>query len=497
MSARTAWLLAVAFAAIAAAFIWIGIERPVWLDEANTVQVAERGMAGISGALRSENNLPLYYFILSFWINLFGDSEIALRLLSGFFYAAGVAVAFVLGREALRSRHGAWFSAFFYLCSMQAVSQAQNIRMYAFLGMVSGLSAWAFFRLFGEKRAAKADWAVWIAWNAIGLLTHVWFVFIPAAQFLALAMWRRAELGKFFAAGCAAAVPFLLFWGRGFYDQLHNGATNWMPPFQFWFVPDALLTFFGGAAALALYLAAAAFVLADRPAASRWFLRPEVRTLAAVFFFSLALPLAVCVVKPIYAPNRYTVIALAPLAVLFGGVFANLAPRRAAVAICAALLVLVLAARFRGRDTVPEAQLPEGQSDRTTADYVVRNAAEGDAIVFTSLTRAAADYYFRRRQATGRFVEISYPPEYARHLSWADSNRMLQDPAKLNREASETVERLVAMARDGKAVWVYFGYDPRVAAVLKRKLDNALRLDRRVDLSGPYHTRLLVYRGAK
>ena len=87
-------LLAVCALAAAIVFIAVGIGRPVWLDEANSVLIAGHGFSGIVDALSRDNNLPLYYFLLSGWMRVFGNSEIAVRSLSAVFYLAGCAAAF-------------------------------------------------------------------------------------------------------------------------------------------------------------------------------------------------------------------------------------------------------------------------------------------------------------------------------------------------------------------------------------------------------------------
>ena len=72
-------------------FIVVGIERPLFVDEAYSVLIAGRGVSAIVDGLSRDNSFPLYYFLLSFWMRLFGDSEIALRSLSAIFYVGGCA----------------------------------------------------------------------------------------------------------------------------------------------------------------------------------------------------------------------------------------------------------------------------------------------------------------------------------------------------------------------------------------------------------------------
>ena len=116
-------------------FTAVGIRRSVWLDEANCNLISSHGLSEIIEGLRRDNNAPAYYVLLAIWARVAGNSEIAFRVLSGACYAAGAAATFFLGLSIYRNRRIACYCAFFYLASTQAIQEAQNIRMYAFLGL--------------------------------------------------------------------------------------------------------------------------------------------------------------------------------------------------------------------------------------------------------------------------------------------------------------------------------------------------------------------------
>lgn len=477
-------LLAVWAVLAVAVFLFVGIGRPVWLDEANSILISSRGPAGIVDSLRQDNNLPVFYLLLWGWMQMFGDSEIALRLLTGAFYVGGFLAAGALAYAIFQRKRAALYGSVFYLASVQAIHQAQNIRMYSLLGMFAGVSTLAFVRL-ARDPGTRRLWAFYIAWNTLGLFTHVWFGFVIAAQVAAAGVWK-CRFNAFLRAAVVPALTFAALWGPIFWAQLHNGATAWMPPFQFVFVPDVLLQFYGVVPGLLVY---GTLLLIP---GKRFFEPQAVRLGATVFGLSLLFPLAVSVFKPIYWPGRYTIIALAPLAAILGAVFTRFLPSPAAAGLCAGLLAFGAAGQFTGRERVPESDLPAGQSDRTTALYILRHAAPGDALVFTSLTRASADYYFRRTGTQTRFAEISFPEENARHLGWTGSK-----PCDLlEREADTVVPRLRRLVEAGHTVWVYYGFDPEISNILVRKLEAAVPLQRVEPLRGPYHAGLRIY-GAK
>ena len=54
----------------------------LWLDEALTVDIARLPLHEIPNALKHDGAPPLYYYLLHFWIVLFGQSNDAVRSLS-------------------------------------------------------------------------------------------------------------------------------------------------------------------------------------------------------------------------------------------------------------------------------------------------------------------------------------------------------------------------------------------------------------------------------
>lgn len=486
-------LLAASLAA-AVAFVAIGIQRPVWLDEANSVLISSRPFTGIVAALRVDNNFPLYYFLLAPWMRLFGDSEIALRALSAIFYLGGAGAAYLIGKDLCADARAARYSAFFYLASAVAIRSAQNIRMYSLLGMLSAFALLSLLRLLRGNGSWRTRIFFALA-HAAGLLTHPWFAFVLPAEALLVLLLDRRRFVEWMRAILPAAILFCALWGPEFLNQVRNQATDWMPPFEQAIWLDELLGFYAVIPSLALYfLASAAWLMEKDRAKRKTLLRDKgVAMLLVYFAANLALPLLASWARPIYWPGRYAIIALPPLAALLGIVLSSTLPRPILPLAGLLLLVFGVTQQAAHRNDTPEADLEAGQSDRATAQFLLSHAAPGDAIVFTSLTRAAADYYFRRSRAANRFVEVSFPGETAQHLGWLDLGFGPDRRRRLETEASATVSRLQQLEAAGRTVWMYDGYARQVSSVLKQKLDSTNAPPRVYALSGPYHQRILAY----
>lgn len=487
-------LLLAAALASAVVFIAVGIERPVWLDEANSVLIASRGFTAIPDSLSRDNNLPCYYFLLSLWMRIFGDSEIALRSLSALFYLGGCGVTFRLGRRLARNHRAACYSAFFYASSALAIRQAQNIRMYSLLGVLAGLSILAFVRVFRDGDSSWRARGLFFAVNTLGLLTHVWFVFVLAAQFVAVLIFERQRAWRFALAAAPCGASFVAVWGSRFIAQLQNGATDWMPRLSAALAVQAALEFYLPITTPALYMLAAASWIRATPETRRHVARGKgVALLLVISAVSLAVPLLVSTVRPIYWPGRYAIIVCVPLAALLGTLLTSTLRRPLLAGLCLAILLLQTGVHIQGRELAPDAQLPPGQSDRATAQFLLTHAAAGDVVVFTSLSRAAADYYLRRAHAASRFVEISFPAEVATHLGWIDGTVSPVRQVSLQDEAAAETLRIHRLADSGAHIWVYDGSTPKVSRILRDRLDQTLTLRREFSLEGPYHQRLLEY----
>ena len=478
-------------------FVTIGIYRPIWLDEANSILVASQSFSGIVDKLRHENNLPVYYFFLALWMRVFGDSEAATHALSGLFYICGTVTTFLLGLSLFRDRRTAYYCAFFYLASTQAIRQAQTVRMYSFLGFLAAFSLLAFFKLFQRGSRRRWAWMLYCVVNAMGLLTHVWFFFLLAAQMVALVLWLpRVTRKQFFLTMLVSSLPFLGLWSPFFIEQLSNGATSWMPRFDLRFVTNTLFEFYGGSRVGPLFYGAYTILvlLGDRQHLKRFLTGETARILLTLCVVALATPLLVSVLKPIYWPGRYTIIGLAPLAVFLGATVAQSAPRPPLMLLCTAVLLTLTAVQIMTREYNWEFETPAEQSDRATTQYLVQHAAPGDVLLFTSLSRAAVDYYLHRFHMEGRFIELSFPDEISTHLSWRDNAAVLQRRDSLELEANGVVAMLENLLReDGRRIWLLYGADREVSDILKDKLDQHFVLQSQPPRGGSFYRWLLVY----
>jgi uncharacterized membrane protein len=128
-------LLLSVFALLAALrFVDIG-SRSLWADELFSVFWAKSGAIYVVSHAADETNPPLYYLLLNLWMNVFGESESTVRLLSACVSTVTIPLVYVLGNT-LFGRTAGVISALLFGLSQWHLYFAQEARVFALLNLV-------------------------------------------------------------------------------------------------------------------------------------------------------------------------------------------------------------------------------------------------------------------------------------------------------------------------------------------------------------------------
>ncbi|WP_436795920.1 glycosyltransferase family 39 protein [Actinospongicola halichondriae] len=201
---------------------------PMWLDEALSVNIARLPVGDIFDALRHDGHPPLYYVVLHYWMEIFGEGDQAVRALSGVFSVATLPLAWLAGRR----RGGEVGGALVLLVTAVApfsLRYATEARMYSLVALLM-LGAWL---VADDLRSSpsRSRWLLLALLTGASLLTHYWAIYagIAAVVLLAWRWWRADEraaalrVGSSLAAGVVCFLPWL---GAFLYQAAHTG-TPW------------------------------------------------------------------------------------------------------------------------------------------------------------------------------------------------------------------------------------------------------------------------------
>jgi mannosyltransferase len=220
----------------------------LWLDEALTVDIARLPLHEIPNALKHDGAPPLYYYLLHFWIVLFGQSNDAVRSLSGLIAVITLPVGWLCGRR-LGGRAVAWTTLVLLASAPFAVYYATESRMYALVILLTGCGFLALGRAVAAPRPGNL---VAVAVVAAALLyTQYWAIYLVAMVgiWLVVSVIRSRRHGHPEAAPWAAliavAVGCVLFvpWLPTFVYQAKYTGTPWAAPPNFSAVINALTGF--------------------------------------------------------------------------------------------------------------------------------------------------------------------------------------------------------------------------------------------------------------
>jgi mannosyltransferase len=348
------WLIGlIALAIVVGSVLRFITDSHIWLDEALTIEISGRHLPQLFSALRHDGSPPLYYLLLHFWMEVFGNGDFAVRAMSGVLSVATIPLAWFAGRRvalvAARFGHiephavdrtGAAVLLLF-ATSPYAIRYGTETRMYSLFVFLVLLFAIVLARALEQPRLRR--WAAVTAVTAALAYTHYWTLLMlgTVAIFLLLQAHRRPHYRslclKAFYSMLAAGVLFLPWLPTFVFQMLHTG-TPWAAPVHAEVLLDTVFSWAGPASAgalLALVLLLMAFLgYSARPAGDGLHVqltgRVPGRYLVVMWLVPLVLAYGAYAFGGSAYAERYTGISLPPF-LLLAGLGIGLLPSRATV----------------------------------------------------------------------------------------------------------------------------------------------------------------------
>lgn len=157
--------------------------QPLWRDEAFSYFMAKKNIIEIIFLTAKDFNPPLYYFILHYWMNLFGSSEITLRSLSFIFFWANIYVVFLFLVNVFKMKQRkATLYLILFIVNPLLLYYAFEARMYSMFAFFATLSYYAFY-----KKSSR----LYILATVAGLFTHYFMLLVVFSQFIFLLFHKK------------------------------------------------------------------------------------------------------------------------------------------------------------------------------------------------------------------------------------------------------------------------------------------------------------------
>jgi mannosyltransferase len=430
---------------------------PLWLDEALSVNIARLPLGDLFEALRHDGHPPFYYVLLHGWMEVVGESDFAIRALSGIFAVASLPLAWIAGRR-LAGQAGARWALVIVALSPYSIRYATEARMYSLVMLL----VLAGYLLLSDALIDPRPWrlAALALISGLLLLSHYWSFYLLAATGLVLVArwgWRpqqRARTGRVLLAVAAGGLLFLP-WLPGFLYQSANTGTPWGEPFRPTAILMTTLEDLGGgtlveselaAVMVAVFLLVALFTVRSSGNETTLDLRtvPIVRRELAVVLLVVVLGCLAGYATDATYQSRYAAV-IVPLVLLAVAVGLTRIPGIAQILAGGAYLAVSVA----GIAWVNYYQ--RTQAD-VVGDAVAQHAEPGDVVVYCP-DQLGPDY---SRQMPDGLVELAYPalrsPDRVDWVDYAERNQAA-DPVRIAEEIRDRAS--------GNAIFVVWMSDYR------------------------------------
>ncbi|MSV68242.1 MAG: hypothetical protein F2877_04105, partial [Actinobacteria bacterium] len=214
----------------------IFVTSSLWLDEALTVNIARVPIGSLVGTLKVDGAPPLYYLLLHFWMNVFGEGDTAVRALPALLGILSLPLAFFAGKKAIasdgrRARELGWMVLLLVAASPYAIRYSSENRMYV-LVIDLVLLGYIFFSSVLVRPSYGSLIGISLVTGAL-LYTNYWCLYLVVVVGV-VTLWRslkapadelrtaRRILGSI-VVGVLLFLPWLPIFE---YQRLHTG-TPW------------------------------------------------------------------------------------------------------------------------------------------------------------------------------------------------------------------------------------------------------------------------------
>lgn len=184
----------------------------LWGDEAFSAVLSQKPLWPMIQIVAQDTSPPLYYICEHLWFNIFGSSELAIRLLSFLFHLGTVLAVFLIAKL-LWDKKTAFLAAILGFLNPFLFSYAFEGRMYAILAFTTSLSFYSYFRAFHQQQLNYKWKLIYALTTALALYSHhfaIFAVFVQVVWIFPLLLNKTFPGHTFFSKIFSLAWPFLV-----------------------------------------------------------------------------------------------------------------------------------------------------------------------------------------------------------------------------------------------------------------------------------------------
>ncbi len=171
--------------------------QSLWYDEGFSVYLALMTPIEITARTARDIHPPFYYYLLHFWLLIFGSTEFAVRFLSLAFGVLTVPLIDAVG-ERLLGKTAGLLAASLVVISPLFLWYSQEARMYTLVTFLCLLSTYLLLRIMAHEGRQAVLWSGYVLSSIAAVYTHFYAFFILAFQAIFFlcwwALWSRGRI---------------------------------------------------------------------------------------------------------------------------------------------------------------------------------------------------------------------------------------------------------------------------------------------------------------
>ncbi|MBI5464987.1 glycosyltransferase family 39 protein [Candidatus Gottesmanbacteria bacterium] len=213
------------------------LTQSLWRDEAFSVLLSEPPLLEIIKLTASDFNPPLYYFILHFWMKIFGNGEIVIRMLSFIFHLLLIFVCYKFAQKLKFSKLTTYYLLLTTFLNPMLIYFAFEARMYSLLALLATASMYFFY---------TKNWLAYVITSVLGLWTQPFMGFVLLAQGVYLLLNTSEVEVRWIFISFIAILVFFSPWLPVILFQLTRSGPMWIWPINWTTVTTILGNLFTG-----------------------------------------------------------------------------------------------------------------------------------------------------------------------------------------------------------------------------------------------------------
>jgi len=302
----------------------------VWFDEVFSILTAEKSLNEITQIVSHDAHPPLYFYLLHFWIKLFGDSIFSTRMLSVIIGTSLVLVTYLLASTLFGNSAG-FLSALLIVINPFLIYFSQETRMYILASLFTALSILFFVKLLNnEKEKTKRIESysfLYCLFAILSLWTHYYTVFAIVAENLFLVFYfkkYKSLIKRWISLQLIVIISFML-WFYNFLNQVQSVKEDyWISNISIMKIVDAISSFCTNHSFYGIWqFHTLFFVIVFFVSIIKLYKKFKVNTLLLLILFILPLFLPFFIslfFRPVYLERYLTPYSIIFLIIIAGGV---------------------------------------------------------------------------------------------------------------------------------------------------------------------------------